>query len=101
MYCVHKVQMSLPGRCVSGGTLVQNYDVTNVVPIQKDHQLLLLLKRRPHFQTHKWSWNKQEFGHGSQLDLKPRVTVLATASSNLLDWTGLVIGCPVIGVTSF
>jgi hypothetical protein len=34
-----------------------------VVLTQKD-QLLHSSKRRPHFRTHKWSWNKQKFGPG-------------------------------------
>jgi hypothetical protein len=39
-YVVHKVQMPLPGCCVSGGTLTQNYDATNMMPTQKDQPLL-------------------------------------------------------------
>jgi hypothetical protein len=30
-----------------------------------------------HFQTHKWSWNKQKFGHGFRKGAKARETVLA------------------------
>jgi hypothetical protein len=62
-YGVHKVQMPLPGRCVSACALVLNYGATNVAPTQKD-QPLLSSNRRPHFQTHKQSWNEQKFGQG-------------------------------------
>jgi hypothetical protein len=37
---VHEVQMPLPGRSVSAGTLVRNYGATDVVPIQTDQSLL-------------------------------------------------------------
>jgi hypothetical protein len=38
----------------------------------------------PHFQTRKWCCYKGKFGHGSRQDPKPRMTVLARTSSNLL-----------------
>jgi hypothetical protein len=44
-------------------------------------------KRRPHFKTRK-SLERKNHGHGSRRDPKPTMTVLARASSNLLDWTG-------------
>jgi hypothetical protein len=44
------VQMPLPGRCMSAGTLVWSYDATNVAPTQKDKPLLSS-KNRPNFQT--------------------------------------------------
>jgi hypothetical protein len=47
-------------------------------------QSLLSSKRRPHFQTHKRSWNEHIFVHMCQRDPKPRITVLARASSKLL-----------------
>jgi hypothetical protein len=63
---------------------------------QKD-QPLLSSKRSLHFQTHKWSWNEQKSGPGSQRAPKLRTNVLASASSNLLlcyarsgTWTGKV-----------
>jgi hypothetical protein len=51
---------------------------------QQMYRLLLSSKRRPCFQTHKWSWKEQEFGHGSRRGPKPNTTVLARTSSNLL-----------------
>jgi hypothetical protein len=51
-------------------------------------RLLLSSKRRPHFQTHKLSWNKQKFGHESQSNLKPKITVIAVADSKLLLCSG-------------
>jgi hypothetical protein len=47
---------------------------------------LLSSKRKPHFKTRK-SWERKKNGHGSQAGPKPRMTVLARASRNLLDWT--------------
>jgi hypothetical protein len=84
VYGAHKVQMPLPGRWVSAGTLVRNYGATNLAPTQKDKPLLSS-KRRPHFKTRKRSWNEQKFGHGSRGGPKPRTTVLARTSSNILD----------------
>jgi hypothetical protein len=83
-----KVQMSLPGRYVSAGTLAHNYGETNVAPTQKEKPLLSS-KSRPHFQTHKWSWNEHKLGDGSQWGPKPGTSVLPRVSSNLLGWTGL------------
>jgi hypothetical protein len=67
---------ALTGHCVSASTLVLNYGATNVAPIPKD-QPLLSSKRRPNFQTRKWSWNERKFGHESRWDPTPRVTVVA------------------------
>jgi hypothetical protein len=64
VYGVHTVKVPIPGRCMSVGTVVQNYGATDVAPTQKDKPLLSS-KRRPHFQTHKLSWNEHELGHGS------------------------------------
>jgi hypothetical protein len=75
--------MSLPGRCLSAGTVVLNYGATNMAPAQKD-QPLLSSKRTSYFQTHKSSWNERKFGHESQRDPKPRISALARTSSNLL-----------------
>jgi hypothetical protein len=65
VYGVHKAQMPLPGPCVSVGTLVLNCGATNATPTQK-HKHLLSSKRRPHFQTHKWSCNEQNFDNESR-----------------------------------
>jgi hypothetical protein len=35
VYGIRKVQMPLPGCCVSAGTLVRNYGATKMVPTQK------------------------------------------------------------------
>jgi hypothetical protein len=67
---------------------VRNYGATNVAPTQKDKHLLSS-KTRPHFQTHKWFWKEHKLGHGSEWGSKPSMTVLARASSKLLDRTGL------------
>jgi hypothetical protein len=61
------------------------YGATNVAPTQKDKPLLSS-KRRPHFQTHKGPWNEHKLGHVSRWGPKRKTTVLARASSNLLDW---------------
>jgi hypothetical protein len=63
MCSVHKVQMPLPGCCMSARTLMRNYGATNVEPTQTDKPLHSL-KRRPR-QTHKGSWQKHKLGHGS------------------------------------
>jgi hypothetical protein len=84
MYGVHKVQMSLPGRYVSAGALVLSYGATNVAPTQKDRPLLSWM-RRPHVETHQRSWNEHKFFHGLRRGPKPRTTVLARVSRNLLD----------------
>jgi hypothetical protein len=34
-------------------------------------------------------WKEQKYGHRSRRGPKPRTTVLAKASGNLLDWTGV------------
>jgi hypothetical protein len=68
---------------MSAGVLIRNYGATNVAPTQKDKPLLSL-ERRPHLQTHKRSWNERKLVHGSRRSPKPRTTVLARASSNLL-----------------
>jgi hypothetical protein len=86
VYGVHEVQMHLPRPCVSAGTLALNYGATKMAPTQKD-QPLLSLDRRPHFETHKRSWNEHKLDHGFRRVSKPRMTVLARTSSNLLDWT--------------
>jgi hypothetical protein len=49
---------------------------------------LLSSKRRPHFNTYKWSSNEHILGHGSQRGPKPRTTMLARASRNILDLGG-------------
>jgi hypothetical protein len=77
---VHKVQMPLPGRCVL------NHSATNVAPTQKD-QPLLLSKRRPHFQTHKRSWNEQKCGPESRRGPETKKKYSDEASSNLPDPT--------------
>jgi hypothetical protein len=69
--------MPLPGRCVSAGALVLNYGATNVAPTQRDRHLLSSAKHI--------NGLEQKFGHGSRQGPKPRSTVLARASSNLLD----------------
>jgi hypothetical protein len=76
--------MHLPQRCISAGSFVLNYGATNLAPSQKD-QSPLSSKRRSHLKTCKWSWNEQKFGHGSQGGSKPRTTLLAKASRNILD----------------
>jgi hypothetical protein len=57
-------------------------------PVEGEWQVvvrpLLSSNRRPHFGTHK-VWKEQKYGHGSQWGPKPRLTVLARASSSLLD----------------
>jgi hypothetical protein len=75
--------MPLAGRCLNAGTVVLNYRTANVAPTQKDKPCLSS-KRRPDFQTHKWSWNEQKFDRGFRQGSKPRTTVLARASSKLL-----------------
>jgi hypothetical protein len=52
VYGVHKLQMPLPGRYVSTGTLLQSYGAKNMVSTQKD-QPLSSSKRWTHFQTYK------------------------------------------------
>jgi hypothetical protein len=47
-------------------------------------RLLLLLKRKPHFKTHKWSWTEQRYGYVSQQGPVPRMTVLTKPSSKFL-----------------
>jgi hypothetical protein len=47
---------------------------------------LLSLKRISHFKTSK-SQERINIFHGSQRGRKPRMTVLARATKNLLDWT--------------
>jgi hypothetical protein len=72
-----------------------------VAPTQED-QPLLSSKRRPHFQTHRWSWNEQQFGHESRRDPKPRITGLARAGSNLLLCYAihLDLSCPRLGLST-
>jgi hypothetical protein len=65
---------------VSAGTLVLNYGTTNVAPTRKVPPLLSS-KRRPYFQTRKWSWKEQKFDHGSIRGPKPKMIVLARAST--------------------
>jgi hypothetical protein len=55
---------------VSAGTLVLNCSTTNAAPTQKK-QPSLTKKKRPHFQTHKCSWNEEKFGHESRRGPKP------------------------------
>jgi hypothetical protein len=71
---------------VSAGTVVRNYVATNVARNQA-YQPLLSSKNRLHCQTHKRFWNEHKLGHRSRRVSKPRTTVLARASSSLLDWT--------------
>jgi hypothetical protein len=61
----------------------------NMEATQKDNPPPPFRWDDPHFRTHKWSWNKNKLGLRSQQSSKPRMTVLARTSSNLLDWTGL------------
>jgi hypothetical protein len=61
------------------------------VRVQRMLLLLRKTKGRPHFETHKLSWYEQKFYHESQQDPKPRTTVLARASSKLLDLDADVI----------
>jgi hypothetical protein len=84
-----------PRRCVSAGIFVLNYGATNVTFTQKDRPFLSS-KRRPHFQTYKWPWNEQKFGHGSR-------------NQERLCWRGYqqftamlcyAFGCPVTEVSS-
>jgi hypothetical protein len=75
--------MPLPGCCVSAGTLMRNYGATNVAPTQKDKPLLSF--KRPRFQTYKPCWNEYKW---VPTELETKISVLASASSNLLDWTG-------------
>jgi hypothetical protein len=86
MYRVHIIQIPLPRRRVSAGTLVRNYGATNMEPTQKDKPLLPS-KRRPHFQTYKRSWSENKLGHVSRREPKPRTIVPERTSSKLLDWT--------------
>jgi hypothetical protein len=85
VYSVHKIL----GLCVSAGTLVRNYDATNMAPTQTDNHLSS--KRTSHFQTHKRSWKEHKLGHASWRGPKPSTPLLARTSSNLLDWTGFKI----------
>jgi hypothetical protein len=52
-------------------------------------ELLILSKKRLHFQRYSRSWKEHKLGRGSRRGSKPSTTVLARASSNLLDCTGL------------
>jgi hypothetical protein len=84
VYCFHKVHMPLPGCCVSAGTLMLNYGATNMAPSQKDEPILSS-KRGPHFRTNIRPWNEQKFGYSYRRSPKPRITMLARASSIILD----------------
>jgi hypothetical protein len=61
MYDVHKAQAQTPllGSCVCAGILMLNYSATNMVPTQKDKNLLLP-KERLQFQTYKQSSNQHK-----------------------------------------
>jgi hypothetical protein len=63
VYDVPKVQMPLPGSCVSAGAVVRNYGATNVASTQKHVN-----------------------GLGININSKLRTTLLARTSS-ILDWT--------------
>jgi hypothetical protein len=97
---------------VIAATIVRNYGATNVAPSQKDKSLLSM-KERLHFLIYKPSWNKRKFRSwvpkgpetGSDcMDEEPqqfseldwarvpwdserRISVLASASGNLLEGT--------------
>jgi hypothetical protein len=62
-----------------------NYGATNAVPTQKDRHLLLT-KRRSHFSNTYLSRRKKNFAQKCWWDLKPTMTVLVKASSNLTNW---------------
>jgi hypothetical protein len=47
------------------------------------HYRLVIEEEDPNFKTPKWSWNEQKYGYGFQRGPKPRMTVLAKASSKL------------------
>jgi hypothetical protein len=51
--------MALVGRCLDEGTHILNYGATKAAPTQED-QPFFSSKRRPHFQTHEWSWKAQK-----------------------------------------
>jgi hypothetical protein len=46
-----------------------------------------LSKRRIHIKTHTWSWNEQKHVQVSGRGQKPKMTVLAKASSKLLQYS--------------
>jgi hypothetical protein len=46
---------------VSTGTVVRDFDATNMAPTQKDKSLLSS-NGRPQFQEHKRSWNEHKLG---------------------------------------
>jgi hypothetical protein len=51
--------------------------------VTSSSQTLLSSKRRPHFKTLTCLGENKGLGHGSRRDSKPRITVLARATSNL------------------
>jgi hypothetical protein len=51
------------------------------------HRLTPPLVEEETSQTHERSLNEHKLGHGSQRASKPRTTMLAKASRNLLGWT--------------
>jgi hypothetical protein len=60
----------------------QNYRATNVAP-PENNRPLPSLKREPHFSNKYMSKEKKILAKKSQRDLKPRMTVLVRANSNL------------------
>jgi hypothetical protein len=83
LWVFHRIQTEA-GRCVSAGTFVLNYGATNMEPTQKG-QPLLSSKTGPHLHTYKRPWKEWNSGHGSRRGPKPRTTLLARSSSNLLE----------------
>jgi hypothetical protein len=47
LFGVHKVQVSLPGRCLIADDLVRNYGAADMAPTQEE-SLLFSLRRQPH-----------------------------------------------------
>jgi hypothetical protein len=78
-HCAGRGQQQFSSQSVS-----EHYGATSIVPTQK-HQPLSSSKRRPHFWTHTCVGENKSLCHSSQWDLKPRMTVLAKASSNFTD----------------
>jgi hypothetical protein len=66
------------------GYSLASYGATNVAPTQKDNSLVSS-SRRSQFQAHKRSWNEHKLGQVISTGPKPKTTVLASASRNLLD----------------
>jgi hypothetical protein len=67
--------------------LMNEWEPANSLPSRGGVTSSSLLRGVP-ISKHVTVWEEQEYGHGSRRSPKPRRTVLARVSSNLLDWTG-------------